>query len=607
MTDAATQEIPLAADFPARTHEEWQGLVAAVLNKSRTPETALTGPAAEESMRSHLLGGLQVDPIYLRPADRHPLGMPGQAPFTRGRAVRDTSMPWDVRALHDDPDPAVTRSAVLADLERGVTSIWLHVGTDGIAPADIAEVLADVRLDLAPVTLSSWDAQEAGATALLAVLDAAPGDTVGGNLGLDPLGAAARAGGSPDLAPLAAAVRTCSDRPGLRAITVDTRPYAEAGANDVDEVAVALATGVAYLRHLDAEGVAPADAFGQIEFRVSATQDQFVTAAKLRALRTCWARVGEASGVPVDDRGAQTHAVTALRMVTRDDPFTNVLRNTLASFGASLGGADAITVLPHDTVWGLPDAFSRRLARNTQILLADESNVGRVTDPAGGSWYVESLTADLAEAAWAVFQGIEGHGGMVAALAAGIPQARLAATRAERDTALATRRLPITGVSMFPATAETPLERRPRAILPTAAGALPVHRDSTAYEALRDRATALGSPAVTVRTLGTQRDFGARQMFVTNLLAAGGIGATEEASPTVVLASSKTGYAAHAREAIEAARAAGATRVLLAGRSRELGEDAGLVDGEVFDGMDVVAFLADVLDQLGAPTEGAPA
>ena len=135
MTDAATQEIPLAADFPARTHEEWQGLVAAVLNKSRTPETALTGPAAEESMRSHLLGGLQVDPIYLRPADRHPLGMPGQAPFTRGRAVRDTSMPWDVRALHDDPDPAVTRSAVLADLERGVTSIWLHVGTDGIAPA----------------------------------------------------------------------------------------------------------------------------------------------------------------------------------------------------------------------------------------------------------------------------------------------------------------------------------------------------------------------------------------------------------------------------------------------------------------------------------------
>ena len=124
MTDAATQEIPLAADFPARTHEEWQGLVAAVLNKSRTPETALTGPAAEESMRSHLLGGLQVDPIYLRPADRHPLGMPGQAPFTRGRAVRDTSMPWDVRAALESASRVLAR----AGEQRGVEDIEAALG-----------------------------------------------------------------------------------------------------------------------------------------------------------------------------------------------------------------------------------------------------------------------------------------------------------------------------------------------------------------------------------------------------------------------------------------------------------------------------------------------
>jgi methylmalonyl-CoA mutase len=169
---------------------------------------------------------------------------------------------------------------------------------------------------------------------------------------------------------------------------------------------------------------------------------------------------------------------------------------------------------------------------------------------------------------------------------------------AERDRELATRRHPITGVSMFPAAPQAPATRRSRVALPATARALAPRRDASAYEALRDRATALGDPAVVVRTLGTRREFGARQAFVTNLLAAGGLRSADAGSPVAVLASSPKGYAEHGAAAVAELRAAGVERVLVAGRASELGAAADLVDGEVHDGIDVVAFLADLLDRL---------
>ncbi len=599
MTDppAAAETIALAAGFPPLGREDWQRLVAAVLNKGRAEDARLDGPAAEAALRRHLEGGLEVDALYLR-QDR-PLGAPGRMPFTRGREVRDATLPWDVRQLHDDPDPTVTRPAVLDDLEHGVTSVWLHVGDDGVAVADLAESLAEVRLELAPVVVSSVTDQPGAARALLDLVGDRP--SVGGNLGLDPVGAAARLGASPDLAPLADLVRECAHREGWRALTVDARVLHDAGATDVDALAVAVATGVEYLRHLEDEGVRTEDAFGHVEFRVAATADQFLTAAALRALRRVWARVGEACGVPEARRGARTHAVTSLRMFSRDDPWVNVLRSTLAVFGASVGGADAVTVLPYDSVAGLPERFGRRLARNTQILLADESNVGRVTDPGGGSWYLESLTDEVADAVWSRFQEVERAGGAVRALADGMLHGWVADATADRDRELATRRRPLTGVSMFPAVGVTSAQRRPRATLPVTDSALVPRRDAGAFEALRDRAAALGDPQVVVRTLGTRRDYGARQAFVTNLLAAGGIRSVDAGSPVAVLASSPRGYAEHGAGAVAELRAAGARRVLVAGRATELGEASGLVDGEVFDGVDVVAFLDDLLDRLGAP------
>ncbi|MBM6400092.1 methylmalonyl-CoA mutase family protein [Phycicoccus sonneratiae] len=594
--------LPLAGDFDPRTRQDWTALVADVLNKRRAEGDRLAPDAAAEALVTALDGGLGTEGLYLR--EDRPLGVPGAMPFTRGRVVRDGTVPWDVRQLHDDPDAARTRAAVLDDLEHGVTSVWVHVGEDGLAATDLATVLADVHLDLAPVVVSSTTDQPGAARALLDVVGDRP--TAGGNLGLDPVGAALRTGTTPDLGPLAELVREAGAHDGWRAVTVDARVLHDAGASEVDALAVAVATGIAYLRHLEAAGIDPVDAFGHVEFRVSATADQFLTAAVLRALRRVWARVGEALGVAETDRGARTHAVTSLRMATREDPFVNVLRGTLATFGASIGDADAITVLPHDTVAGLPERFSRRLARNTQILLAAESNVGRVTDPGGGSWYLESLTDEVAEHVWTRFQEVERAGGVLAALEAGLLREWVDTAVAERDRLVATRQRPITGVSTFPNLADTAAERRPRVALTTTDAAFAPRRDAAAFEALRDRARTLERAAVTVRTIGAQRDFGARQGFVANLLAAGGIATTDDTTATAVLASSRAQYGEHGRAAVEELRAAGAERVLVAGRAAELGDAADLVDGEVFDGMDVAAFLGDLLDRLGAPAEGDP-
>nr|WP_269452177.1 methylmalonyl-CoA mutase family protein [Tessaracoccus coleopterorum] len=244
-------------------------------------------------------------------------------------------------------------------------------------------------------------------------------------------------------------------------MVVDATIYNSAGAGDVHELAYAIAAGVEYVRALVEAGSSVDEAFGSLIFRVSATTDQFATIARLRALRGLWSRVGEVLGVTENARGAIQHAVTSLREATRDDAYVNILRGTISTFAAAAGGAEIQTVIPFDTIAGLPGDLSRRVARNTQIVLAEESNIGRVNDPAGGSWFVESLTRQLSEKAWAVFQELDGKG-FAAALADGTVAAQLDELNAARSTQLATRKIPITGVSMFPNYAESPLERKAR-------------------------------------------------------------------------------------------------------------------------------------------------
>ena len=611
-------DLILAGDFPRPTEADWRDAVAKVLNRRRPPEKALSPDEAVAKLQWESVDGLLIDPLYTRERVSGELGYPGVMPFVRGTSVRGGEMDaWDVRAFHEDPEAAFTRKAVLTDLERGATSLWLRLDPDAIAPGDLAEVLADVMLDLAKVEVSSRTDQVGAAEALLSLVEASGKDRsqLSVNLGLDPIGFAADRGTEPDLSGLAPWVGRLQGYQQSRPLVVDATLWHDAGAGDVHEVAWALATGLEYVRALVDQGIGLDDAFDAMFFRVTATTDEFATIARLRALRRCWARVGEVLGVTEERRGARQHAVTSWREITRDDAYVNMLRGTIATFSAAVGGAEAVTTLPFDTAHGLPTDFSRRVARNTQVVLAEESNIGRVNDPAGGSWYVETLTEQLADAAWAAFQQVEAAGGMVAALADGLPQRVLADLTTKRALLIATRQRPLTGVSEFPNTTEPVLVVRPRPPAPARNG-LPRHRDSEVFEALRDRAATAGTPAVFVACLGSRRDFGAREGFASNLFHIAGLdtpsfegGSTEEVvaawrsagTPVAVLCSSAAVYAKQGLEVADALKQAGATRVLLAGSLKELGgtDSAGLIDGTIGMGVDVVEVLSTTLDTLG--------
>jgi methylmalonyl-CoA mutase len=614
MTDTPLQ---LAGDFATPTREDWEVEVLKVLNRRRPEGKELTIEQAMKRLRTVTVDHLTIEPLYTETSV--PLGHPGVMPFTRGTMVKTSPMTgWDIRQLHEDPDAGFTRREILADLERGASSVWLRTGSDAIAVDDLPTVLGSVQPDLAPISVSSAEDQVAAAKALAGFWKGSGASNARGNLGLDALALAARTGDAPDLSAQAEWVSaTIAELPGVRALTVDVLPYDDAGASDVDQLAFAIATGVAYLRDLEAAGIAPAAAFGQIAFRVSANADQFSTVARLRALRRLWSRIGEASGVPASARGAVQHAVTSWRMITRDDPWVNLLRGTIATFAAAVGGAEIITCLPFDTAWGLPDEFSRRMARNTQAIASEESNIGRVSDPAGGSWYVEELTESLAAKAWAAFQAIEAAGGMVTALTSGLVVDRIGATNAERTARLATRKLPLTGISMFPKPDEEPVQAKPRPAAPERHGLVP-RRDAEVFEALRDRAAASEPrPAAFLACLGARRDFGGRETFTGALLGVGGIErpsseggtpeeivakVTEAGANFVILCSSAKVYAEQAVPVAKALKDAGVGTVYIAGRKTETASDEvdSVIDGEVFDGMDVVGFLTTAMDRIGA-------
>ena len=604
----------LADGFATPTPGDWEAEVLKILNRRRPEGKELNLDQAMDRLRTTTVDGLKIEPLYTE--HDAPLGEPGVVPFTRGTTIRTGQLTgWDVCALHEDPEVGFTNKEVLADLERGATSLWLRTGADAIAPSDLAGVLDGVDTDLAAVSVSSYDDQQAAAQAMLALFKAAGTHHASGNLGLDALAFAVRNGGRPELGSEAEWVRAAmADYRELRALTVDVTCYDDAGAGDIDQVGFALASGVTYLRELEAAGITPAAAFGQITFRVTTNADQFTSIARLRALRRAWARIGEVCGVPAERRGAVQHAVTSWRMITRDDPWVNLLRNTIATFAAAIGGAEIITTLPFDTALGLPDDFSRRMARNTQLVAGEEANIGRVNDPAGGSWYVENLTDQLAEKAWAVFTEIEAAGGMATALTSGLVADRIAATNLERARRLADRSQPLTGVSMFPKPDEEPRQVRPRPVAAVRGGLKPV-RDAEVFEALRDRAAASAeTPTALLVCLGSRRDFGARETFTTALLGVAGIGtelveggtAEEFAAKAAgarfaVLCSSAKVYAEHAVEVAAALKQAGVETVYLAGRLTETGsaEAASVIDGEIYAGMDVVAFLNQTLDRMG--------
>ncbi len=611
-------DLTLAGEFEAPTRERWRELVAEVLSRSGRD---VTPDQAEQALATPTDDGFPIAPLYAaEDAPDVATGVPGSSPFVRG-ARPEGAVPegWLVRQRHAFPadvDVATAHDILMGELENGVSSLWLVLGdAGGPAPDALPALLEGVFLDLAPVVLEAGrDTPDAAATLLRLASESGAAGDLRATLGYDPLLARTRGGPPLEQSYLDAMLEHSRSAPAaVRTVVADGLPFHEAGGSDSQELGAALAAGVAALRTLTDGGLSVDEAFSRIEFRLAATADQFATLTKLRAARRCWDRVGEVAGASEAVRGMVQHAVTSPAMMTARDPWVNMLRTTVATVGAGLGGAGAVTVLPFDTVLGVPDDLARRIARNTQALLLEESHLAHVIDPGGGSWYVEARTDALAHAAWEVFTGIERDGGVAAVLDDDSLAAQLAATWSARADRIARRRDPITGVSEYPNLHEQRPTREP-APEPRRGGGLPRVRYAQVFESLRDRADAAPErPAVFLATIGTLAQHTARASFTTNLMHAGGIDTVEgpggtdpdeiaaaftEAGTTVaVLAASDAVYAEHAAAVAQALGKAGATRILLAGRVEAEG-----VDGYLHAGGDAAATLRETLDHLAIPT-----
>ncbi|MEJ2885980.1 methylmalonyl-CoA mutase family protein [Actinomycetospora aeridis] len=613
------EDLTLAAEFATPTREQWRELVAGVLAKSGRE---VSPEEAEAAVATVTDDDITIAALYAaEDAPGVDTGVPGLPPFVRGaRPEGQVAEGWRVRQRHAfarDADVNEAHDVLMAELENGVSSLWLVLGDAGGPSVDALPTLLDgVFVDLAPIALDAGrDTPEAAAT-LLRFAEQAGSGAIPGSLGYDPLLDRTQ-GGDPLTddyrdALLEHSRTAAQSHPALRTVVADALPYHRAGGSDAQELGAALAAGVHAVRLLTDAGLTVDEAFARVEFRFAATADQFATLAKLRAARRCWERVGQVSEASDDARAMEQHAVTSPAMITRRDPWVNMLRTTVAAVGAGLGGAGAVTVLPFDTELGRPDEAARRLARNTQALLLEESHLAHVIDPAGGSWYVESLTDALARAAWEEFTRIERDGGIEAVLDDGSLLARLDATWEQRAQRIARRQDPITGVSEFPNLHEELPHRDPLPITEHEGG-LPRRRYAEVFETLRDRADAADTrPTVFLATVGKLAEYTARASFTTNLLNAGGLagvdgpGGTdpqeiatafrEAGTPVAVIASSDKVYDQHAADVAAALREAGATRILLAGK-----KDVEGVDGTLYAGCDAAAVLRDTLEALEVP------
>ncbi len=569
--------------------------------------------------------GIPLQPLYREP-DMHTAtdvsGMPGAAPFIRG--AREGA--WLIRQIYDHPDPERANRDILSDLQGGVGAIELLVDPDGRTGVAIREArdldvaLADVLLEAAPVSL---DAGEHGVWEANILRNKLKGVAARGTaFNLDPIGAFMRNGKLCEeehgLA-MEFVARHREELPSARFLRADARAVHEAGGAEAQEIAAGLASGIHYLHQLNEKGVHAGQSGATLSFALSVGPDVLIETAKLRALRLCWARVLEASGAAPKARAAHIHAFTSRRMMTRYDAWTNILRVTTAAFAAGVGGADEVTAYPFTDALGLPTPFARRVARNTQHVLIEECRLGHVADPAGGAWFVEKLTRDLAQKSWEIMQAIEAKGGIVEALRSGWLQAQVANAREKRQKLIATRRDTITGVTDFPLLDADAPEFIARLTTRTADTALLPTRWAAPFETLRDRAKAISPrPSVFFATLGALAAFGPPAQFARNLLAIGGVGAIGEEEeyasrdtmieafrsthvPVAVICGTDATYAKEAENAAQRLKAAGARWVVLAGKpgEREAALRAAGVAQFVFAGQDALAELETLHAALG--------
>ena len=604
-----TDDLWLAAAFPPASREDWLKLVRSALKERPF-----------ERLTTKTYDGIAMEPLYGRAAGARPI------------AARHGA--WAVQARVDHPDPAAANAEALHELANGATGLTLvfagsigaySYGLPGDA-ASVARVLEGVHLDAIAIELQTAEPTRDAADHVAALVKArsyAP-NAVNIRFGHDAIGAHTLTGTLPipyrELMPRFGEHVASLWRQGFkgRLAAADGRIIHNAGGSEAQELAYTLAVAVAYLRALEATGVALDAARGRIEFRLAADTDQFLTIAKLRALRALWGRVEQACGL--EPKPAFISAETAWRMMTRRDPWVNMLRTTIAAFSAGIGGADAVSVLPFTSALGLPDRFARRVARNAQLLLLEESNVARVADPAAGSGGIEDLTEKLCRAAWALFQEIEAAGGAPTALERGLIQDKVAKVRAEHEAATAHRKDVLTGTSDFPNLSEAPvqvLDARPVLIGPPVAivkyPAIKAIRLAEPFEHLRDASDRMlaktgARPKVFLADLGSLAEFTARASFAKTFFEAGGIEAMANdgfesrdemiaafkasGAKLACLCSSDAVYAQEAADAAKALAQAGATHIYLAGRPKDAEAlKAAGVGTFIFAGCDALATL----------------
>jgi methylmalonyl-CoA mutase len=428
MSDATAPS--LAAEFPTASERDWRKRVEAVLK----------GADFERKLTSRTADGITIAPLY--------------SSGSTSEARRPEQTPWTVMQRADHPDAARANEQALDDLNHGATGLHLvfadapaarGFGLTTFEPKSIARLMGNIRIDAIALSLDAGarGAEVAGAFAQWVATQPVDPERLQVSFGLDPIGS----GTVENIAgKLQGSVRSLREQDF-------TGPFAnasgavwhDAGASEVQELAFTIATGVAYLRALD--HLDDAHLKRAVALTLAADQDMFVTLAKFRAARLLWSRVLAASGLPVD--AITLAGETSWRMMTALDAHTNILRTTAAVFAAALGGADRITVLPFSLAQGLPSEFARRIARNTQTILQEESGLWHVSDPASGSGYVEYLTQSLCDKAWSLFQDIEKQGGMVAAIQSGRVATLVAQKRQEKLDRIADKAETIIGVTAY--------------------------------------------------------------------------------------------------------------------------------------------------------------
>ncbi|HWA24449.1 MAG TPA: methylmalonyl-CoA mutase family protein [Lacunisphaera sp.] len=543
----------LFAEFPPPSPTEWR----------RVAEESLDGAPFEKKLITRTPEGIDLLPIYTRADTGTAAGdWPGLPPYGRGAAALGVrAHGWQVcQELPYGPPPEFN-AALLQDLNRGQNAVNLlldvatrlgldpdearpgEVGGCGLSLAtldDFARALRGVDLSAVPVYVPAGLA----ALPLTAMFAAAlieqgrkPTDLQGAVLA-DPFSEWLGAGTLPvrleraydDMALLTDWVSRCGSP--LRTVGVAANAWADAGGSAVHELAFGLATGVEYLREMASRHIGPARAAPRFLFTFASGSHFFMEIAKFRAARLLWHRAVTAAGAPPSAARLVCHARTSLWNKTVLDPHVNLLRTTTEAFAAIVGGCASLHVAPFDECFRVPDDFSRRLARNIQLILGEECGLGRVVDPAGGAWYVEALTQQLAAKAWTLFQEIEQSGGMAAAIRAGRPQEMVDKLAAERISAVETRRDGIIGTNLHPNLKERPAEsnlpdypalaaRRARQVSAYRLAGAP-ERDEEVMTRLADVAGA--TPAGVMRRLTEAFGHGATLGEVSKVLRAGGFG-----------------------------------------------------------------------------------